>query len=99
MERGTIVVDRQDREAFVARLGAVATATGTTICAWALLAHHAHLLLRNGPLRDAARPFPRRRGATARGLHLGDCESDGEGGATVSPLSQQCPAIQSRISP
>jgi putative transposase len=49
IERGQIVADRQDREAFVARLGAVATATGTTIYAWALLPNHAHLLLRSGP--------------------------------------------------
>jgi hypothetical protein len=49
MERGRIVVDQQDREAFVARLGAVATAIGITIYAWALLPHHAHLLLRSGP--------------------------------------------------
>ena len=48
-ERGQIVADRQDREAFVARLGAGATATGTTIYAWALLPNHAHLLLRSGP--------------------------------------------------
>ena len=33
----------------MARLGAVATATGTTIYAWALLPNHAHLLLRSGP--------------------------------------------------
>ena len=48
MERGTIVADRQDRETFVVRLGEVATATGTTIYAWALLPNHAHLLLRSG---------------------------------------------------
>jgi hypothetical protein len=45
MERGRIGADRQDREAFVARLGAVATATGITISAWALLPNHVHLLL------------------------------------------------------
>jgi putative transposase len=49
MERGTIVADRQDRETFVGRLGAVATATRTTVYAWALLLNHAHLLLRSGP--------------------------------------------------
>jgi len=48
MERGRIAADQQDREAFVARLGAVATATGTTLYAWALLPNHAHLLLRSG---------------------------------------------------
>src|SRR5271157_3871438 len=49
MERGQIVADREDREAFVARLGDIATATGTTLYAWALLPNHAHLLLRSGP--------------------------------------------------
>ena len=48
MERGQIVADREDREAFVARLGDVATATGTALYAWALLPNHAHLLLRSG---------------------------------------------------
>lgn len=48
MERGRIVADQQDREAFVARLGAVATATGTTLYAWTLLPTHGHLLLRSG---------------------------------------------------
>ena len=48
MERGQIVADREDREAFVARLGDVATATGITLYAWALLPNHAHLLLRSG---------------------------------------------------
>jgi hypothetical protein len=41
------VADQEDRGAFVARLGAVAT--GTTLYAWALLPNHAHLLLRSGP--------------------------------------------------
>jgi REP element-mobilizing transposase RayT len=49
LERGKIVVDAEDRAAFVTRLGAVATATGTTLYAWALLPNHAHLLLRSGP--------------------------------------------------
>ena len=49
IDRGQIVVDREDREAFVARLGDIATATGTTLYAWALLPNHAHLLLRSGP--------------------------------------------------
>ena len=49
MERGTIVADAPDRAAFVARLGTVATATGTSVYAWALLPNHAHLLLRSGP--------------------------------------------------
>src|SRR3990172_1266794 len=47
--RGTIVADAEDRAAFLGRLGDVATATGTTLYAWALLPNHAHLLLRSGP--------------------------------------------------
>lgn len=49
MERGTIVADDADRAAFVARLGAVATATGTRMRAWVLLQNHAHVLLCGGP--------------------------------------------------
>lgn len=49
IERGAIVKDDGDRAAFVARLGAVAQATGTALYAWALLPNHAHLLLRSGP--------------------------------------------------
>ncbi len=47
-ERGQIVTDREDRAMFLARLGEVARATGTTLYAWALLPNHAHLLLRSG---------------------------------------------------
>jgi REP element-mobilizing transposase RayT len=50
LERGAIVKDDGDRDAFVARLGTVAQATGTAIYAWALLPNHAHLLLRSGPV-------------------------------------------------
>ncbi|HSB82614.1 MAG TPA: hypothetical protein VLM91_27880 [Candidatus Methylomirabilis sp.] len=46
---GQIVADNVDRAAFLARLGALAEATGTTIYAWAFLPNHAHLLLRSGP--------------------------------------------------
>ncbi len=42
-----------------------------------------------GPSRDVVRPFPRRSGGTARGLHLGDCQTRRESGATISPLNQQ----------
>jgi putative transposase len=49
LERGAIVRDDTDRDAFVARLGDVAQATGTAVYAWALLPNHAHLLLRSGP--------------------------------------------------
>jgi len=50
IEGGQIVADREDREAFLARLGEVARATGTTRYAWALLPNHAHVLLRSGPM-------------------------------------------------
>jgi putative transposase len=49
LERGLILQDDVDREAFVARLGTLAQATGTALYAWALLPNHAHLLLRSGP--------------------------------------------------
>jgi putative transposase len=49
LERGTIVRDDADREAFVTRLGDLAQATGTAIYAWAVLPNHAHLLVRSGP--------------------------------------------------
>lgn len=46
--QGEIVADAQDREVFLTRLGELATTTGTTIYAWAILPNHAHLLLRSG---------------------------------------------------
>ena len=49
LEREKIVADRQDRADFVARLGAVAGATRTTIYARVLLPTRAHLLLQSGP--------------------------------------------------
>ncbi len=48
IERRIIFRDDTDREAFVARLGQVLTATGTPCYAWALLPNHVHLLLRTG---------------------------------------------------
>jgi len=48
MERGRIVTDHEDCAMFLARVGAVALATGTPLYAWALLPNHAHLLLRSG---------------------------------------------------
>jgi len=36
LERGQIVADAQDREAFVARVGALAAATGTTLYVWGI---------------------------------------------------------------
>jgi len=49
-EKGLIVRDDRDREAFVARLGDVATLTLTTVYAWALLPNHVHLLVRSGTI-------------------------------------------------
>jgi putative transposase len=58
LNRGHIVLDEQDREAFISRMGDVAAATGTALYAWALLPNHAHLLLRSGP--DGLARFMRR---------------------------------------
>ena len=49
IEKRHIVIDSIDADAFLARLGEVAHATGTSIYAWALMPNHAHLLLRSGP--------------------------------------------------
>ncbi len=48
LERGRILRDDTDRQAFVTRLADVVQATGATVYAWALLPNHAHLLLRSG---------------------------------------------------
>jgi REP element-mobilizing transposase RayT len=50
LERGLIVRDDEDRQAFVTRLAALVQATRTLVYAWALLPNHAHLLLRTGPV-------------------------------------------------
>jgi len=53
-----------------------------------------HVTLR-GTRADRGRWQGRReRPRAARGLHVGDCESGRESGATISPLSQQRPALQ-----
>jgi REP element-mobilizing transposase RayT len=46
--RTDIVVDDEDRMDFLNRIGKAASATGTTVYAWALMTNHAHLLLRSG---------------------------------------------------
>jgi len=48
VERRRIVNDEQDLKEFVARLGAVARETATSVYAWALLTNHAHILLSSG---------------------------------------------------
>jgi REP element-mobilizing transposase RayT len=47
IEGSGIVMDDDDRRAFVFRLGKFAEATGTKIYAWALMTNHAHLLLKS----------------------------------------------------
>ena len=49
IERRRIVDDDQDRSEFVSRLGKLASETGTSIYAWALMTNHAHILLSSGP--------------------------------------------------
>ena len=48
LERGRIVTDHEDCAMFLARLGAVALATGTPLYAWSLLPNHAHFPPRPG---------------------------------------------------
>jgi len=48
IEKRRIVDDRRDRGDFVSRMGQVACDTETVIYAWALMANHAHILLRSG---------------------------------------------------
>ena len=53
-----------------------------------------HVTLR-GTRADRGRwPGRRERPRAARGLHVGDCESGRESGATISPLSQQRPPLR-----
>jgi len=49
IEKRKIVNNDQDREEFVSRLGNIATETGTSIYAWALMNNHAHILMYSGP--------------------------------------------------
>jgi REP element-mobilizing transposase RayT len=49
IERGEIVGGVKDRKEFIERMGTLADETGTKIYAWALMANHAHILLRSGP--------------------------------------------------
>jgi putative transposase len=58
IERRRIVDDDHDRREFVSRLGKLASETGTSIYAWALMTNHAHILLSSG-LQGLAR-FMRR---------------------------------------
>jgi REP element-mobilizing transposase RayT len=49
IEKGLVVRDDTDRQAFLERMGKLATATGTSIYAFALMPNHAHILLKSGP--------------------------------------------------
>jgi len=49
IEKKKIVSYDQDRQDFVARMGAIALETETSVYAWALMTNHAHILLRSGP--------------------------------------------------
>ena len=49
IEGRNIVSDDRDRKNFVARMGALAKETRTSIFAWALMTNHAHMLLRSAP--------------------------------------------------
>ncbi|NTU50348.1 MAG: hypothetical protein HGA87_05630 [Desulfobulbaceae bacterium] len=48
MEKREIVIDDEDRDLFVSRMGDVALKTGTRIYAWVLMTNHAHILLKSG---------------------------------------------------
>jgi len=48
IEKRRIVDDERDRENFITRLGALASATGTHVYSWSLLTNHAHILLHSG---------------------------------------------------
>jgi putative transposase len=48
IERREIFRDNKDKDDFVERLGDIVKSTSTSCYAWALLANHAHLLLRTG---------------------------------------------------
>ncbi len=48
IEKRDIVLNDEDRQEFLNRVGKAAEKTGTVIYAWALMSNHAHLLLRSG---------------------------------------------------
>jgi len=48
IEGNSIVADDEDRGFFVSRMGKIASETGTSIFAWALMTNHAHILLKSG---------------------------------------------------
>jgi len=50
IEKRRIVNDVADRKNFVNRLAELAAGTKASICAWALMTNHAHLLLRRAEI-------------------------------------------------
>ena len=50
IEKKRIVLDEQDRNDFVRRLGLLAVETKTAVYAWALMSNHAHLLVCSGAM-------------------------------------------------
>ena len=63
IEKRSIVPDGADREDFVERLGELAVASKNATYAWALMTHHAHILLRSSemdlfePMRELLRGY------------------------------------------
>lgn len=49
LEQGSIVRDDMDRKVFLDRMGLLAKGSGTSICAFALMPNHAHILLKSSP--------------------------------------------------
>jgi REP element-mobilizing transposase RayT len=49
IEKGLIVIDDDDRNAFLSRMGGIARKTSTQIYAFAIMNNHVHILLRSGP--------------------------------------------------
>lgn len=47
IEKRKIVDDDKDRETFITKMGNIALETDMSICAWALMTNHAHILIRS----------------------------------------------------
>jgi hypothetical protein len=80
IEKREIVVDDEDRDIFVSRMGAVALKTGTNIYACALMTNHAHILLKSG-----------QPGQFLTGFLFGDCSANcGIGIGSVPDYQNSC---------
>jgi len=80
IERRPLFRDDADRGDFVARLAALAAAGALTVYAWALLANHAHLLVRTG-----ARPLAR----SLRSLLIPPCGTPSTGATSGAGTSSR----------